>query len=299
MWGLYILVLLALLVCCHGLDVQKEMLRWDADKSGCIEMGELAIMLRHYMGDQKEGILPASADTAGLPFWPAFTSSVGMIIATEIGDKTFFIAAVLAMQHPRLLVFGGAIAALAVMTVLSALLGYALPNVLSRQYTHYASAFLFLYFGAKMIKEGMDAKGSGPSEELAEVEEELLKKKGGEEDVVVRKKAAHESGYGTNGDKEMESEKEKAPLTIFWQGFTLTFLAEWGDRSQIATIALAAAKDLLGVTVGGVLGHSLCTGMAVLGGRMLAARISEKTVHLVGGGLFLLFGLHSLVFGMD
>lgn len=78
------------------------------------------------------------------------------------------------------------------------------------------------------------------------------------------------------------------------QALTLTFLAEWGDRSQIATIALAAAKNPIGVTIGGCLGHSLCTGMAVLGGRMLASSISEKTVHQFGGAIFLLFGLHSI-----
>lgn len=31
--------------------------------------------------------------------------------------------------------------------------------------------------------------------------------------------------------------------TIFLQAFTLTFLAEWGDRSQIATIILAARAE--------------------------------------------------------
>ena len=80
------------------------------------------------------------------------------------------------------------------------------------------------------------------------------------------------------------------------QSFTLTFLAEWGDRSQIATIALSAAKNPYGVTLGGCIGHTLCTGMAVLGGRMLAARISEKTVSIFGGIIFLVFGIHSVFF---
>ena len=79
------------------------------------------------------------------------------------------------------------------------------------------------------------------------------------------------------------------------QALTLTFVAEWGDRSQIATIALASAKDAIGVNVGAMLGHSVCTGMAVIGGRMLASNISEKTVSLFGGLIFLIFGVHSLM----
>lgn len=51
-------------------------------------------------------------------FWKGFSSSTMMIIATEIGDKTFFIAAVLSMRNSRLVVFGGAISALILMTIL-------------------------------------------------------------------------------------------------------------------------------------------------------------------------------------
>ena len=44
---------------------------------------------------------------------------------------------------------------------------------------------------------------------------------------------------------------------------------------------LAAREDVYGVCVGGVLGHALCTGLAVLGGRIIATRISVRTVTLV------------------
>ena len=39
-----------------------------------------------------------------------------------------------------------------------------------------------------------------------------------------------------------------SPVVI--KAFTMTFLAEWGDRSQIATITLAAESDMIGVTRG-------------------------------------------------
>lgn len=51
-------------------------------------------------------------------FLKALFSSFSAIIATEIGDKTFFIAAVLSMRNDRVAVFGGAILALIVMTIL-------------------------------------------------------------------------------------------------------------------------------------------------------------------------------------
>ena len=84
---------------------------------------------------------------------------------------------------------------------------------------------------------------------------------------------------------------------IFIKAFTMTFVAEWGDRSQIATIALASSKDPYGVTLGGTIGHGLCTGLAVVGGKLLAAKISERTVALSGGVLFLIFAVHEMWVG--
>lgn len=41
---------------------------------------------------------------------------------------------------------------------------------------------------------------------------------------------------------------------------------------------LAASEDPIGVTIGGIIGHGICTGAAVLGGRHLATHINEKGV---------------------
>ena len=53
----------------------------------------------------------------------AFTASLLLITISELGDKTFFIAAILAMRHRRRWVFAGAVGALGLMTVLSVLVG--------------------------------------------------------------------------------------------------------------------------------------------------------------------------------
>jgi Ca2+/H+ antiporter, TMEM165/GDT1 family len=60
-------------------------------------------------------------------------------------------------------------------------------------------------------------------------------------------------------------------------------------RSQIATLSLAAHRDPYGITAGAFAGHAVCTGAAVVGGQLLARRISPRTVALLGGGLFLVF----------
>ena len=69
----------------------------------------------------------------------------------------------------------------------------------------------------------------------------------------------------------------------------LIFLAEWGDRSMLATIALGAAQNPVGVAVGATAGHAAATAIAVVGGALASKHVSEKSVNLASGVLFLLF----------
>ena len=91
-------------------------------------------------------------------------------------------------------------------------------------------------------------EGGAVSDELQEVEEELGHTKKGDGDPEGPHDAAHGGpGHGGGGGGVA---KAAAATAILTQSFSLTFLAEWGDRSQIATIAMASAKDPYGVTVG-------------------------------------------------
>ena len=40
---------------------------------------------------------------------------------------------------------------------------------------------------------------------------------------------------------------------------------------------ISVLQDVIGVTIGGILGHAFCTGLAVVGGRIIAQRISVRT----------------------
>lgn len=260
-------------------------------------------------------ITKSTADMEWHEWFHSFVLSFTMIIFSEIGDKTFLVAALMAMRHPRLLVFSAAISALIAMTVLSAVLGHAFPALLPKTYTTFAAAILFFVFGAKSLREGLAMdKDAGIGEEMREVEAELEEK---EHSMRHRKNSKSdrslsayelEAGRGRNkGELSPPLSRSPSPprsrggaglenllslvLSPAWvQTFIMTFLGEWGDRSQIATIAMAAGQDYWLVTLGAIAGHACCTGMAVIGGRALAGRVSMRVVTIGGALAFLVFG---------
>jgi putative Ca2+/H+ antiporter (TMEM165/GDT1 family) len=196
----------------------------------------------------------------------AYTAGLLLTTISELGDKTFFIAVILAMRHTRRWVFGGVVLALAAMTVLSVLIGQAV-SFLPKHYLDFGEIALFVGFGLKLLYDASQMS-SQPDEE--EVKSAAI--------------AVEESKFS-------RGLSQSAQWGILAEAFLLTFLAEWGDRTQITTIALAAANNPLGVTVGAIQGHSICAAIAVIGGRLIAGKISERTVTAIGGGLFLLFGI--------
>lgn len=74
------------------------------------------------------------------------------------------------------------------------------------------------------------------------------------------------------------------------------FMAEMGDKTQIATIALAARYDsLVGVVTGTTLGMMLVNVPVVFLGDMIAKRISMKIIHGAAAFIFAVLGILSLL----
>ena len=249
----------------------------------------------HEHGDHHDKTHKSKNKTIDLGFFHAFLASLSVIVVSEIGDKTFFIAAIMSMKHPRLTVYSGAIFALGLMTLLSALLGNILTTMIPKTYTYYASSFLFALFGLKMLREGYEMENHDASEEYEEASNTLKENEDKDETLLEKDVEANVAIEEKPAAKEIINVRafitffRKYFSPILLQAFILTFLAEWGDRSQISTIILGARENMAGTVLGGTIGHAICTGFAVIGGRFVAQRISVRTVTLVGAFVFLFF----------
>jgi len=84
----------------------------------------------------------------------------------------------------------------------------------------------------------------------------------------------------------------KAPLGVFGITVVAFFLAEMADKTQIATIALAARFDTLaGVVLGTTLGMMIANVPAVLLGEIATQKIPAKTVHTIAALIFAVLGI--------
>ncbi|KAH3687643.1 hypothetical protein WICPIJ_001360 [Wickerhamomyces pijperi] len=232
-----------------------------------------------------------------------FLMAISMIIVSEIGDKTFLISALMAMRNNRMVVFTASFASLAIMTILSGIVGHTLPSLLSPRVTQFLAAGLFVVFGIKLTQEGLAMpKDLGVEEELAEVEEEIDLEFNDVENGRLQSNGIPQSdgSFLSNLRSQpqvhafLQSLQNIASITFspLWiQVFIMIFLGEWGDRSQIATIAMAAGSNYWPVICGATIGHGLCTAAAVIGGKMLASKISMRNVTLGGALAFFVFSV--------
>ena len=185
----------------------------------------------------------------------------GTIFVVELPDKTFIATLVMSTRFRPLLVWIGECLAFFVQTAIAVTAGGLLAP-LPRTVVEVFAATMFLVGGILLLRGAGDA-----DEEEAETEEE----------------------FGA---------KASARQVVGWRvvtlSFTILFLAEWGDLSQILTASLVVRyDDPLSVFVGAFLALATVSGLAAGLGRTLLTRLRLSTIRRVGGTVCLLLAAYS------
>ena len=184
----------------------------------------------------------------------------GTIFLVELPDKTFIATLVMSTRFRPLLVWVGVCLAFFVQTAIAVLAGGLIAR-LPRTPVEVFACVMFLVGGILLLR------GAGK----ADAEE-----------------AETEAEFGAKAAKQVVGWR------VVTLCFTVLFLAEWGDLSQILTASLVVRyDDPLSVFVGAFLALAVVSGLAAALGRTLLTKMRLSTLRRIGGGVCLLLAAYT------
>ena len=195
-----------------------------------------------------------------------FTTAFATVALAGIGDKSFLTALALAARHKASWVFIGSVSALTIGAGLWIGMGTWLNTLVSTDTVKFVSGITFLAFGALALNHAYQCH-SNPEIDAKLTSEKLMCEVGNQEaEIVIR------------------------------DSFTTTFLAEFGDRTQLALLALAAGPNISAPSIfsGAVAANILLAIAAVSSGKLLRNHLSYKKLSFCSGILFIALGVRIL-----
>lgn len=181
----------------------------------------------------------------------------GVIFVAELPDKSLFASMVLGHSFPAFYVWLGAASAFLVHVIIAVSAGKLL-TLLSHQTMEAVVALLF-FAGAILLfsgKHGLEEKPQG----------------------------------------EFKDSRSHSPLRVYATAFSVIFIGEWGDITQIATANYAAKyHDPWSVGIAAVLALWAVTALAIVMGTKLLKLIPQKVLLRVMASVMLLFAVISAV----
>lgn len=201
---------------------------------------------------------------------PLALSTAGIVFMAELGDKSFFIAMVLASnpESSKIIVFLGCVLALFINAAIASLIGFGLANSLDTVILHVFTALLFMGFAVKMYIDSKDASAKG-CESLDE---------------------AKDAVQGTT-----KKDNRVTATQLFMTAFLTNFVSEIGDKTQLAVLTQASkTTQVMNVLIGACIGFAAVTGLAVSAGNFLSNYLTERGLLKTGSVLFFVFGVLSI-----
>lgn len=191
----------------------------------------------------------------------AFLTSIALVTLGEIGDKTQLLALMLAARYRRpWIIVLGILCATLLNHTLAGLVGGWVRTTLPPEMLRWILGGSFIVMGAwVLIPEKMDDPGK------------------------------HERSTGGN----------KTAWPVFAITVSTFFLAEMGDKTQLATVGLAARFDSLAAVIAGTtFGMLLADGLAVWLGNKASAKLPLKLIRATAALFFVIIGLYVLCTGL-
>jgi putative Ca2+/H+ antiporter (TMEM165/GDT1 family) len=198
--------------------------------------------------------------------WGTLLSTFGLVFVAELGDKTQLAVVTQACKYRRpWAVFLGASAALTGVTAIGAIGGEVLGQMIP---TSVLRAIAALAFGMMGLFVGREAFRTAPGERLAP-------------DCGLSEEAVEASEGRRSWD-----------WTAFGSTFGLLFVAELGDKTQLAVLSLAGQNGAPAIVfAGGALALTLVTALGVVGGEGLCRFIPQRILLWASAMAFAVMGL--------
>lgn len=206
--------------------------------------------------------------------WGTFFSVFGLVFLAELGDKTQLAVFAQTCKYRRpWAVFAGASAALTVVTGLGVVGGQVLGRVVPDQVLRIVAAAAFIVMGVLIGKEVAEGAGQPSTEDVCE---------NGSENASGRSVDPQGAGAST--------------LARNWRAFGATFgllfVAELGDKTQLAVLSMSSKHENgWAVLAGGALALTVVTAVGVVGGRILSELVSRRYLLWLAAVAFVAMGV--------
>ena len=198
--------------------------------------------------------------------WSTLISTFGLVFIAELGDKTQLAVVTQTCKHRRpWAVFLGASAALTAVTAIGAVGGQLLGQIIPEGVLRIVAASAFVVMGVLI----------------------------GREAVKAGRAVAQDDTCANVIDEQVDC----APVSAWdWRAFSSTFgllfIAELGDKTQLAVLSLAGkCVDVWPVFIGGAAALALVTGLGVVGGQGLCRLIPERLLLWISATAFVVMGI--------
>ena len=241
-------------------------------------------------------------------FLSSIAYSFSFVFVTDLTDKSVFLIILLTQKIPTLILFIISLFSVLLMNYLSILVGCYITKLISLVYLEIIACILFITFGILSIIESQK-KENQVKDLMEKTKKELNYSENDDyqlmsEDIETNYESNSELKYSsmlrTNSNTSNlnvinENNNNEINTGLIIAIIIMLCLSDFGDKSQITVMTMAAIYDFYGILIGSTLALVGTVTIAILFGTWICDKISTKLLFLIGGILFLIFGCELLI----